>query len=56
MGFLVSAGAMAACDEKDPRLPWINERVTVGLKLKSDRFMKMATSEVDTTTTGACAP
>ena len=38
---------MAACDEKDPRLPWINERVTVGLKLKSDRFMKMATSEVD---------
>ena len=38
---------MAACDESDPRVAWMNERVTVGLKLKSDRFMKMATSEND---------
>ena len=38
---------MAACEEADPRVAWMNERVTVGLKMKSDRFVKMATSEND---------
>ena len=38
---------MAACDEGDPRVAWMNERVTVGLKLKSDHFVKMCTSEAD---------
>jgi hypothetical protein len=38
---------MAACEEADPRVAWMNERVTVGLKMKGDRFVKMATSEVD---------
>ena len=38
---------MAACEENDPRVAWMNERVTVGLKLKSDHFVKMCTSEAD---------
>ena len=38
---------MAACEESDPRVAWMNERVTVGLKLKSDHFVKMCTSEAD---------
>lgn len=38
---------MAACEEADPRVAWMNERVTVGLKLKSDHFVKMCTSETD---------
>ena len=36
-----------ACDEKDPRLAWINERVVACLKVKADRFTKMCTSETE---------
>ena len=36
-----------ALEDKDPRLPWIVERANTCLKLKSDRFMKMATSEAE---------